>query len=57
MQILACFLVVLGTAALLVAAFQRWRRVRELHAMGHDRQFSITSLTVTVLQNQSATEP
>jgi len=46
---LAYFLVLLGTAALLAAALQHWRRVRELHAMGLDHQFSITFIVALLL--------
>lgn len=46
---IAIFLVVLGTAALLGAALQHWRRVRELHAMGLPRQFSITFIVALLL--------
>lgn len=46
---LACFLVVLGTAALIAAAFQHWRRVRELHAMGLGRKFSVTFIVALLL--------
>jgi putative membrane protein len=46
---LAYFLVVLGTVALLGAALQHWRRLRELHTMGHGHQFSITFIVALVL--------
>ncbi len=46
---LAYFLVVLGTAALLGAAVQHWRRVRTLRTMGQSYQFSITFLVALVL--------
>lgn len=46
---IAFFLVVLGTAALLGAALQHWRRVRELRAMGLPREFSITFIVAVLL--------
>ena len=46
---IALFLVVLGTVALLGAALQHWRRVRELRAMGLPRQFSITFIVALLL--------
>jgi uncharacterized membrane protein YidH (DUF202 family) len=46
---LAYLLVVLGTVALLGAALQHWRRLRELHAMGHGHQYSITFIVALVL--------
>jgi putative membrane protein len=46
---LAYFLVILGTASLLVAAIQHWRRVRELHNMGFGRVFSVTFIVALVL--------
>jgi|GEM_PF-484680 len=46
---LAYVLVILGTAALIGAAFQHRMRVRELYAMGLRRQFSITFIVAVVL--------
>ena len=46
---IAYFLVVLGTAALLAAALQHWRRVRELRAMGLGHPFSITFIVALLL--------
>jgi len=46
---LAYFLVILGTLALLGAIIQHWRRMRELHAMGHGHQFSITLIVALLL--------
>ena len=48
-QTLAYSLVVLGTVALLVAALQHWRRVRDLRAMGLGHQFSITFIVALFL--------
>jgi putative membrane protein len=47
-QDLAYFLVILGTAALLGAALQHWRRLRELHALGLGNRVSLT-LAVALL--------
>ena len=46
---LAFFLVILGTVALLAAAVQHWYRVRELRAMGLERQFSIAFIVALLL--------
>ena len=46
---LAYLLVILGTVALMGAAFQHRIRVRELYAMGFRRQFSITFMVALVL--------
>jgi putative membrane protein len=46
---LAYFLVILGTVALMGAAFQHRMRVRELYTMGFRRQFSITFTVALVL--------
>jgi putative membrane protein len=46
---LAYFLVTLGTAALLVAAIQHWRRVRKLRAMGLGHLFSIAFIVALLL--------
>jgi len=46
---LAYLLVILGTVALLGAAWQHWRRVRELRPMGLARQFSITLIVALLL--------
>jgi putative membrane protein len=46
---IAYCLVVLGTAALLAAALQHWRRVRELRAMGLGHPFSITFIVALLL--------
>jgi putative membrane protein len=46
---LAYFLVILGTAALLAAAIQHWRRVRELRAMGLAYRFSIAFIVALLL--------
>jgi putative membrane protein len=48
-QTLAYSLVLLGTVALVAAALQHRRRVRDLHAMGLDHQFSITFIVALVL--------
>jgi putative membrane protein len=48
-QTLAYSLVVLGTVALLAAALQHWRRVRDLRAMGLGHQFSITFIVALFL--------
>ena len=45
---IAYFLVILGTVALLGAAFQYRRRVRELYAMGLDRRLGFT-LTIALM--------
>ncbi|RPJ38490.1 MAG: DUF202 domain-containing protein [Chloroflexi bacterium] len=46
---LGYFLVILGTVALLAAALQHWRRVRQLRAMGLNQKFSITFIVALVL--------
>ena len=46
---IAYFLVILGTLALLAAAFQHWQRVRELYDMGLPRKLSITFYVAIVL--------
>jgi putative membrane protein len=46
---IAYFLVILGTVALLAAAFQHWQRVRELYDMGLSRKLSITFYVAIVL--------
>lgn len=46
---LAYLLVILGTVALLGAAWQHWRRVRELRLMGLARQFSIALVVALLL--------
>lgn len=46
---LGYFLVALGTVALLGAAFQHWRRVRQFRALGLGRQFSITFIVALLL--------
>jgi putative membrane protein len=43
------FLVILGTVALLGAALQHWRRMREFRALGLRHQFSITFIVALVL--------
>lgn len=48
-ETIAHFLVVLGTVALLGAAFQHRRRVRELYAMGLHYQISITFYVALLL--------
>jgi putative membrane protein len=48
-QTLAFALVILGTAALLGAALQHWRRVRDLRAMGLPGKFSITFIVALLL--------
>jgi hypothetical protein len=49
MQTLAYFLVILGTLALLAAAFQHWRRVRDLRAMGQGHEITITLIVALLL--------
>lgn len=46
---LAYFLVITGTAALLGAAFQHWRRLRELNRMGLPNRISITFYVAVAL--------
>ena len=46
---LAYFLVILGTVALLGAALQHWRRLRELHAVGLGHRFSMTLVVAFLL--------
>lgn len=46
---LACFLVVLGTVALLGAAIQYWFRTRNLRAMGFRHRFGLTFIVAMVL--------
>ena len=46
---LAYSLVILGTAALLGAAMQHWRRVRKLRTMGLAYRFSITFIVALLL--------
>ena len=46
---IAYFLVILGTVALLAAAFQHWQRVHELYDMGLPRKLSITFYVAIVL--------
>jgi len=48
-QTLAYFLVILGTVALLAAALQHWRRVRDLRRMGLGQKFSITFIVALLL--------
>jgi len=48
-EALAYFLVILGTAALLGASVQHWRRVRDLRAMGLGHGFSITFIVALSL--------
>lgn len=48
-QTLAYFLVVLGTVALLAAALQHWRRVRDLRGLGLGQKFSITFIVALLL--------
>ena len=48
-QTLAFALVILGTAALLGAALQHWRRVRDLRRMGLGQKFSITFIVALLL--------
>jgi putative membrane protein len=46
---LANFLVIVGTVALLLAAFQHWNRVRELRAMGLPRRHSLAFVVALLL--------
>ena len=46
---LAYLFVLLGTSALLAAALQHWRRVRELRAMGVAHEFSVTFIVALLL--------
>ena len=46
---IAYFLVVLGTLALLLATIQHWHRMRELHAMGLRREFSLSFFVAILL--------
>ena len=49
-EAIAYFLVILGTVALLGAALQHWRRVREFRAMGLHNEFSITFIVALLLR-------
>lgn len=46
---LAYFLVILGSVALLGAAFQHWRRMRELHFLGLPRRVGISLVVALCL--------
>lgn len=45
----AYFLVILGTVALLLAIIQHRLRMRDLHRMGLERQFSVTNVVALLL--------
>jgi putative membrane protein len=46
---IAYFLVILGTGSLLAAAFQYWRRMRDLYRMGFGHQFGLAFVVALLL--------